>query len=308
MKRFTRRTLTLVGVPVLLMSTACKEKPTPVPAASATAKALTSAKRAPRAKAPERRRPKQRPGASGAATTGLLGVALKELKLSVQQKGKLMDLRDSQRETKRTNADPRQELRGLFAQAMKTGKLDRAALAEHQRRVKTEREQERAERARVLNELHATLTPEQRGELAKIMQQREGASEKSPPTPGRQGPGANAPRKFPMLGGIELTEAQQKQLEAVEKPEASAELRRTRRDQQRARRAALFSAFAEPKFDAVALLARDDGASPDTERKVAFVEAALRVLTKEQRAQVAERLSQPERSPGKRQRNRLEPK
>lgn len=222
----------------------------------------------------------------------LVHAALRNLDLTDAQRKTLTDLKNPG-ERPEADANGRDAIRSLLTEGWKTGAIDQQALdaalsgmeAQHAKRV--------AEQVRMVNQLHQTLTPDQRKALVAKLQ------ESQSKRPERARPDAKSERPhggfaLGMLRGIELTDGQRKQLEALA-PATTLPTARGAFEQHQKRRAAMLDAFAQDSFDAAKFIGRSENSGKlrtFTLERAEFVKKASKVLTDEQRTQLVERLNE----------------
>jgi Spy/CpxP family protein refolding chaperone len=226
----------------------------------------------------------------------LLGQALRHLELTDAQKAKLKELKASLHDAKHTARAPsRGEFKNLMSQAFTSGSVDRSAVDQALAGLDAKVRANANRQVAALNQLHGTLTQEQRTELIVAIEKRRGAKGQAG---GKDKPrhagtaGSRAKQGFPMLRGVELSDAQTQKLAAVFEAKRDSAAWSVAREERRARRAALLKAFGGENFDASTVIdaeAMVKRARERAERHVTFMTQAIEVLTPEQRAQVVER-------------------
>jgi len=210
----------LIVAASLCVAVGCEDKkPTP---------AATSATAEPIAKLPTKKPPRKFLPRDTAAMYGrrrgnepggaLLGAALKAPELTDEQRTKLEALtpkRPEGRRTPKAGGPDRDAYRKTMVEAVKAGKFDAKSFDEHIAAMSKAREEKTVERAKLLNSIHAILTPAQRkavaesvrGRFAEAVDAKKGkggeekgeeaeGDRKGPPEPGRMGPGRKGPGRF----------------------------------------------------------------------------------------------------------------
>jgi Spy/CpxP family protein refolding chaperone len=234
----------------------------------------------------------------------LLRAALKELDLSAEQRATI----EGSLETLRQGFDrgDHAEHKKALADAVRSGSVDPEALSpagDHEAKMK----EGRAKLVAALDQLHATLTPEQRTQLVEALQSRmedHGGPAKKRKRGFEHEMGKASPAHF-VLRGIDVSDEQRAKIDAaltakgLDQPPAG---KREGFAAMKEKKAAMLEAFASDSFDAGAVL---PAAGPDFGAgKHHFVDAlavVVPLLDESQRAQLAERIERgPEKMKGKR--------
>lgn len=222
---------------------------------------------------------------------GLVHAALRNLDLTDTQRKTLIELKNPS-ERPEAGASGHDAIRSLLNEGWKTGTIDQQALdaavsgmeARHAKRV--------AEQVRVIDQLHRTLTADQRKALVAKLQEKQTKRPERPhhdvKSEGRHGGFA-----LGMLRGVELSDSQRAQLEALvptRNPGARGDF-----EQHQKQRAAMLDAFVQDSFDAAKFIGPSENAGKFREFALAradFVKKASKVLTEDQRAKLVERLNE----------------
>jgi len=233
----------------------------------------------------------------------LLSAALRHLDLSEQQRTTLTELRSSLRAAEADSAaNPHEAFRAQLAQALRSGSVDRARLNQSMAEIEGGIRARTARATDALNELHATLSAEQRQSLvAKLqarMDKKPGKGErghrggKEHHRFGKHGPGPGM-HTFGMLRGLNLSEDQKARLESARGREKGPEAMQEMLAKHQAERRALLTAFATETFDAGQFIkaeSRLEQLRGRLEQKIEFLDKAMSILTPEQRTEAAEHL------------------
>lgn len=255
----------------------------------------------------------------------LLKTALKDLELTAEQKETIAALKAEKKEGKGDRSNIRAEMKAAMIEAAKAGKIDEKTVDTQLAAMKEKQAERAAKQAKLLNGLHAALTPEQRTDLVskvkaemesrqKRMEEKqakwaERAKDADKLGDVKRGPhhgmkafkgmhGMHGMRGgFGMMArGLELTEDQQTKLDALaekNKPEMpSADDMKAKREEMHKNVTALLDAFAKDGFDAskfdLSPKHRDMGEM--MKKHVAHMNEFLAILTPEQRAKLAENI------------------
>ncbi|UQA63024.1 Spy/CpxP family protein refolding chaperone [Polyangium aurulentum] len=245
----------------------------------------------------------------------LLFVALKELDLSAEQRktieGAIEKLGDKE-------PGGMAAVHKALADGVRAGKIDEAAVKAKMGEIEQKASARRADAAKALETLHATLTPEQRDELVSHIEERmqkhprmmggrdKGDHERRGPM-GARGPQGRGGEKGAMHGpmghllrGLDLREEQRtaiaSKLEAQRPDKPSREEMEKKHEEMRARAEATLRAFRSDKFDAEAALPEKMGEG-HIGHLVTALGAIVPVLDEGQRAELAKRLEEGPRHP-----------
>lgn len=257
------------------------------------------------------------PGRRGGGPDRLLRAALHaDLGLSAEQKSTLEALMvrpakpaDGKDLVQRPRFDESHAT--TLAAAIRSGNVDTltppAPSAEQKAEHQARREAHRAEAAKKLATLHATLTPAQRSALVAAVEERAGTHAKGENAKGEHGkrehgkgfgPGRHhgAPPFMAMLKDLELTEAQKTALhtamQANRPAKVSKEERAQKHEAMRAERKQKLASFAREDFDATSFLARAEKPHHDKLGKANPLAALVKVLDAKQRETLAARIEQ----------------
>lgn len=232
----------------------------------------------------------------------LLFAALHELDLSEAQrttiKGEIDALREARGEMKdRAGFEAH---RTAMAKAIRSGKIDEAALAMPAMNTKTPPDGARF--AKAIQTLHDTLTADQRKQLVDAM------SAKMEKHEGRMGPPGDMDKRFEkggplghMMRDIEMTDAQREQINTalakLAPPEVDREAMKARHEAFKQGMRERMAAFASDKFDAAAFTAPPKDApmgGPEAGHgmMVKALATVVPLLTEAQRAELAARFEQ----------------
>lgn len=223
----------------------------------------------------------------------LLRAALDELTLSADQKQKVEGLLENM---KQAGPGPSAESRALettIQKSVQSGSFDDAAFSKHYTALEGEARQNAEKLQNSLNELHQTLTAEQRSELVSKLQARmkDGPREAKGDRPGKDRHGRGFGKGFGFekrtLADLGLTDDQKRKLETARdanKPEFSG------KGEWKTRAESMLSAFGGANFDAKKLMDAGDMAKHArtfAEMRVKRARTLVEILTPEQRAKYA---------------------
>jgi Spy/CpxP family protein refolding chaperone len=231
----------------------------------------------------------------------LLRAALDELTLTADQKQKVEGLLENM---KQAGPGPSVESRALQASIQKSvqsGSFDDAALAKHYIALEGEARQNAEKMQNALNELHQTLTAEQRSELVQKLQARmkdgplgkDGKHEREAKggRPGKERHGRRFGKGFGFekraLADLDLTDEQRQKLESARDANES-EL--SGKGEWKTRAEGMLTAFGSASFDAKKLMDAGDMAKHArtfAEMRVKRARTLVEILTPEQRAKYA---------------------
>jgi Spy/CpxP family protein refolding chaperone len=211
--------------------------------------------------------------------------------------------------------------------AVKAGKVDAKVFEAQLEAMSKKRQEQRAKRAKVLNDLHAVLTPEQRKSVAGATRTKLSSEPDGAPGGGR---GMGRPVAHPsggssalpggsssahagggvamrraggfgfdrVIADLKLTQEQQKKVDELTKKMREArpteEQRVARRETAKKNLLAMLDAFEKDTFDATTLeisKAIDDDWSARSKAMTEHLSALVAILTDEQRSKLAERVS-----------------
>lgn len=278
------------------------------------------------------RRGKGKFGRDRGPAAKLLSTALSDLELSAEQKEKISALKPEKGDKgdRGDKKESREAMQKALSEAVKTGKVD-AKIFETQMAAMQERHQaKQVAQAKLLNDLHAALEPAQRTALvakvkeknaerakqmeamkakweekAKAGDDAEGAADGKRGKRGHKGMrggkghGGKMGMAFAHFGkDLELTEAQQKQVDAL-KEKAKADMperpdMKKMHAEMETRTNALLDAFAKDDFDATKLeLGHGKKEAPKFADHVTRMNEFLAILTADQRGKLAERIANP---------------
>ncbi len=324
-KRQTKRTLPLTAMGVLaiasliLTAAQCDDGDDPVVGAPDDNAVLGDAEQATQEESDRQRdgkrarhdghhrRDHRRHGSEGF----FLGTALAKLDLTDEQRATLEDLKGEgsrhhkdgkHARGKGQHKGDRGDFHKAIITALETGTVDRAAMEKEPARDGDRFAEFKEKRAARLNTLHATLTPEQRTQLAQLVRAQMEKKGESGKYRGKHRKGGH-PMFAGMLSDLDLSEEQQTKLEALKESigenRPSDEDRSARHEKMRAHLTEVLDAFTKTDFDAATL----QPVAPTKERfgkrsevKAEMLEGIIEILTEEQRLELAETLK--DRGPG----------
>ena len=293
----SHRTLTALGLALALAGIGCQSETTSEDDPSVAEQALeeggaAAPDAAPDANEPEARHHKRK-GHHG--PDKLLRAALKELDLSAEQRATIEESLESLQEGFRKGFDrgDHAERSKALADAVRAGSVDATALSgsdDFEAKMKEGREKLVA----ALDQLHATLTPEQRTQLVETLQSRmkdHGDPEKKRAWKDKMG--QKGPSHF-MLHGLDVSEEQRAKIDAAlaakgldQPPEGMREGFAAMKEH----KAAMLAAFASDNFDAGALLpAKGPDFAAGKRRFIDSLAVSVPLLDESQRAELAERI------------------
>lgn len=226
-----------------------------------------------------------------------------------------LDLKDDQRETIKKleeasandkPADGREAMQALnkeIVEGIKAGKLEPAKLETHYADMEKAEKSRDEGQAKILNDLHTALTPEQRKALVTALRTKDAEREGPPdaakaPEPPKPDPAKEKERKAEMskreverlTRELTLDEAQQKQAEAAvaKKKEDKVEDRKLAKEANKKRSEKLYTEFEKEKFDATKLeLTAKSTMRDHAKSMVDWVNSLLKIVKPEQRDKLA---------------------
>jgi Spy/CpxP family protein refolding chaperone len=233
---------------------------------------------------------KHRHGHGGPAH--FLKAALDELTLSTAQKQKVEGLLATLKDAGPGRSAESAALEATLARSARSGTFDDAMLAKHYGALEGEARQKAEKLQAALNELHRTLSAEQRSELVQKLQAKMPEAKREKGERPSKGHGRGFGKGFGFdkraLADLELTDEQKQKLkdarDAAEKPEFAG------KGEWRARAQATLTAFGTADFDARKLVNADEMAKHArgfAEMRVKRARTLVEILTPEQRAKYA---------------------
>lgn len=267
-----------------------------------------------------------------------LHAALKDLELDDATRTKIEAIKDAKRDGKDGEKSGKHEAKKAFkaelSKQIAAGTIDASAFDDHFAKMETHMEAKKAEQAKMLNDLHAALTPELRKQLsdkvtakmaehAKRMEEMRAkwaekkadkgdGAEDGKPGKGKLGKRGRRGGKFGKrmhlpLRGLELTEEQQKKIDELRAKRAenrpSKEEFEARHTEMKKKMEELIAAFAKDDFDAAKFDFRpaNVGKGDKMKKHLEAMGEVVKILDEGQRKKLAERMEKPDfRGKGKR--------